>query len=408
MEKVELGKKIIRELIDSGYQAYFVGGLVRDYLLKRNINDIDIATDALPENIMELFPIVIPTGLKHGTVTVLIDKIAFEVTTFRVEREYNDYRHPNEVEFVSNLIDDLSRRDFTMNSIAMDITGMIIDPFSGVCAISEKKIETVGNPKERFIEDPLRILRAVRFVSQLSFYIDKKTWEAMVEASELMKYISVERIKQELDKIFISDSPELGIELLINSNLIKNIPGFNEFKIDTIDNKSVIKHISKTTDFSTRWFIFLYYFNKENAKLLMSSLKFSNKEKREINNIFNSFNLLKDSINKKKCIKILIDADESIYFKVIEILYIFSIIEVDIRNYWLAELLNIQKNLKVKKINDLNINGRDLIEFIGKSGGPWTKQVLNELLEQVIYKGLQNERKILLTKAKELIEVKDV
>lgn len=170
--------KIIEQIESNRFQAFIVGGAVRDYLLNRPISDIDIATDALPADIMKIFDKVIPTGIKHGTVLVRSQQLSFEITTFRKESGYQDHRHPDSVTFVSDIEEDLSRRDFTMNALAMDRNFKVIDPFGGESDIKAQIIRMVGNPNHRLQEDPLRMMRAVRFSSQLGFAVDPITLKA--------------------------------------------------------------------------------------------------------------------------------------------------------------------------------------------------------------------------------------
>lgn len=196
-------KKIIARLGENGFSAYFVGGCVRDSIMNREIHDTDIASNALPEDIIRIFgeKNTIPTGIKHGTVTVMLDNIPYEVTTFRTDGEYTDGRHPENVSFVTNIEDDLSRRDFTINAMAMSGSGETIDPFGGREDISRKIIRCVGNPEKRFSEDALRILRAMRFASQLGFEIEENTASAMIKLKENLSSVSAERIRVELDKM---------------------------------------------------------------------------------------------------------------------------------------------------------------------------------------------------------------
>lgn len=195
--------EILEKLESCGYEAYTVGGCVRDTLMKRNIHDTDITTNAVPEQITEVFSgyKVIPTGLKHGTVTILKNGVPYEITTYRIDGEYKDSRRPESVEFTSSITEDLARRDFTMNAIAMDRNGNIADPFGGQADIENRLIRCVGDPEQRFSEDALRIMRAVRFASQLGFEIEKKTAEAIHSMKNRLKNISCERIRSELDKL---------------------------------------------------------------------------------------------------------------------------------------------------------------------------------------------------------------
>lgn len=196
-------KAILTTLHNNGYEAYFVGGSVRDFLLHRPTDDIDIATSALPGQIIDLFPKTIDVGAVHGTVIVLHDGEQFEVTTFRTEEGYEDYRRPSHVEFVTSLHEDLKRRDFTMNAIAMTINGEIIDPFDGRKAIKKKVIQTVGNPTERFREDALRMMRAVRFLSQLSFLLCENTQSAIMENAYLLKKFQLSGLLSNLKNYFL-------------------------------------------------------------------------------------------------------------------------------------------------------------------------------------------------------------
>ena len=183
---------VLQRLEDAGFEAYFVGGSVRDVLLDRHVHDIDITTSAYPEEVKELFEKSIDTGIKHGTVTVLYEGESYEITTFRTESGYQDFRRPDHVTFVQNLDEDLKRRDFTINALAMDIRGQIIDLFNGVEDLKKRVIRAVGNPETRFHEDALRMMRAVRFMSQLEFKLEEKTERAIKDNHELLKKISME------------------------------------------------------------------------------------------------------------------------------------------------------------------------------------------------------------------------
>lgn len=199
---------IIRELMAHGFEAYAVGGCVRDSVLGREPEDWDITTSAKPEQVKQIFHRTVDTGIEHGTVTVLIDKEAYEVTTYRVDGEYEDHRHPKEVTFTASLEEDLKRRDFTINAMAYNPQTGLVDIFEGIDDLNKKIIRCVGNPRERFDEDALRILRAIRFSAQLGFEIDNMTKEAMTEKAETLRDVSAERIRVELVKLLVSKHPE--------------------------------------------------------------------------------------------------------------------------------------------------------------------------------------------------------
>ena len=209
--KIEMPKKakhIIETIQRAGFEAYIVGGCVRDSLLGREPEDWDITTSAKPWQIKEMFDRTIDTGIQHGTVTVMLDKEGFEVTTYRIDGKYEDGRHPREVIFTPSLIEDLKRRDFTINAMAYNEEGGLIDVFGGLRDMEEKTIRCVGDPKERFSEDALRIMRAIRFSAQLGYGIEKRTKEAIRVMSPALKGISAERIQVELVKLIISPHPD--------------------------------------------------------------------------------------------------------------------------------------------------------------------------------------------------------
>ena len=223
--KVEIPEKakcIIRTITEAGFEAYVVGGCVRDSILGREPGDWDITTSARPEQVKELFKRTIDTGIAHGTVTVMMEKEGFEVTTYRIDGKYEDSRHPKEVTFTPNLVEDLKRRDFTINAMAYNEQDGIIDIFGGLTDIESKVIRCVGDARERFSEDALRMMRAVRFAAQLGYTIEDKTKEAITALAPNLNNISAERIQVELTKLLISPNPdtlrmayELGITRVI-------------------------------------------------------------------------------------------------------------------------------------------------------------------------------------------------
>lgn len=205
----EKANEIITTLTDAGYEAYVVGGCVRDAILGREAADWDITTNAKPEKIKALFSRTVDTGLQHGTVTVLNGKEGFEVTTYRIDGEYRDGRHPESVSFTSNLIEDLKRRDFTINAMAYSAKEGLVDAFDGLGDLQKGVLRCVGDPSERFTEDALRILRAVRFSAQLNFAIEEETKKALAEFAPRLTKVSAERIQVELLKLLTSDHPEV-------------------------------------------------------------------------------------------------------------------------------------------------------------------------------------------------------
>ncbi len=213
--KIELPREvdyIINELIEHGYEAYAVGGCIRDSILGKEPEDWDITTSAKPSEVKKIFRRTVDTGIQHGTVTVMLDKRGYEVTTYRIDGEYEDNRHPQNVEFTVDLSEDLKRRDFTINAMAYNKQKGLVDIFNGLCDLQEGIIRCVGSAAERFDEDALRILRAIRFSAQLGFEIEGETLKAVTEKAAKLQFISAERIRAELNKLILSPHPDKLID----------------------------------------------------------------------------------------------------------------------------------------------------------------------------------------------------
>lgn len=248
--KIQLPDKvhhIITTLQDHGYEAYAVGGCVRDSILGRDPQDWDITTSATPLETKALFERTFDTGIEHGTITVLLEKEGFEVTTYRIDGKYEDSRHPKEVQFTRSLEEDLKRRDFTINAMAYNEEAGLVDIFDGLQDLDQKVIRCVGNAGERFSEDALRILRAVRFSAQLGFDIEEKTREAISDLASNLRNISAERIQVELVKLLVSPYPErirLAYELGITSVIL---PEFDVMMVTEQENLHHCYHVGEHT-----------------------------------------------------------------------------------------------------------------------------------------------------------------
>lgn len=268
-------ERMLQKINSAGYEAYIVGGCVRDCFLKRQPQDWDITTSAEPEQIKKIFNRTYDTGLQHGTVTVSWEGEHYEVTTYRIEGKYDDCRHPNNVTFTKSLKEDLQRRDFTINAIAYHPQEGIKDYFSGQKHIEQKIIKGVGNAAERFQEDALRMLRALRFSAQIGFDIEQKTYEALQQQKGLIKKISVERIHDELEKMLLSEHIE-KINLLWQSGLLNEISPMLSEKMEQYG-EQVIKQIKKAPfDRMIIWTIFLQYMTAEQGEAFLKYLKFDN------------------------------------------------------------------------------------------------------------------------------------
>jgi len=275
---------IISGINEHGYEAHIVGGCVRDLLIGRIPSDWDITTNASPYVIKSIFPKTYDTGLKHGTVTVVIDNEPYEVTTWRRESGYSDHRRPDRVYAADSLTEDLSRRDFSMNAMAYHPEEGLIDPFGGLCDIKSKIIRCVGDPYQRFSEDALRMLRAVRFSAQLEFDLENHTKEAIRSLAADLSHVSRERIRAELDRILESPSPEkFGLlwETGLNSVVFPDTESLSPMWL------TLAKHFRGSPDRRTILLALLFHISfgfhgQEEARKLLNGLKYDNETKRRV------------------------------------------------------------------------------------------------------------------------------
>ncbi len=282
---------VLKQINEAGYEAYFVGGSVRDLLLNRNIHDVDIATSAYPMEIKQIFKKTIDTGIKHGTVTVLYEGESYEITTFRTESGYQDFRRPDHVTFVQNLSEDLKRRDFTINALAMDVDGNVIDHFDGLGDLDKHLIRAVGKAENRFHEDALRMMRAVRFMSQLQFTLEPETEQAISDNHELLSKISVERIRDEFVKMGIAPGSQKAFQIFLDTGLSEEVPGFKGKK----ENLALYPQLnfSPTTE-ANLWALMIILLKLPNEKIpsFMRMWKNSNAMERQVADIVAFFDLI--------------------------------------------------------------------------------------------------------------------
>ena len=369
-KKFNTAINVLEKFNEAGYEAYFVGGCVRDYLLNDEFSDIDITTNALPEEVKQIFRKSIDTGIQHGTVTILVDEDSFEVTTFRTEDDYIDHRTPEKVEFVSDLKEDLDRRDFTINAMALDSNGKLYDYHCGERDLRNKVIKTVNNPNERFFEDALRMLRAFRFSSKLGFEIEENTLKAIKNNAELIKFVSIERIVNEFRKLLTGRGNKRSLELLLDSNLNNYIPFLDE--------------ISKIIDFSNYTFCqSLYILSNINDISFekLKELKLSNKEIKQVK--------IYEKINK--------DFIGNVPLEII--LYNYDIEDVAfIASYFkYCDKEDIEKiKLPIESFNDIAITSMEIISIIDMPAGPWIKEIIKKLEEDIILSKIDNTRKDIL------------
>lgn len=373
---------ILKKIEENGFEAVFVGGCVRDYLLQRPIHDVDIATSATPDEVKSIFSKTIDVGIQHGTVLVIENGESYEITTYRVESEYVDYRKPKEVKFIRSLHDDLQRRDFTMNAIAMNTSGEIIDPFGGQQAIQNGLIETVGEANDRFSEDALRMMRALRFVSQLSFTCSDETLQALQDNQLLLNNISIERITAEFEKLLCGPNAQQAFQLLIETNLFAYLPGFSEKKSSLLE---VIQHdLHGELDLDEKWAVLLFY---------VASLD-------EIDSFLRAWRLPVKRIRRIQEILRAIhhgDFGDKMTLFTTGIQSSLSAIKV---SWFLKKQDSKQAEEKIKEIWDslpihdvsqLEVNGTLLMQWSTRDKGPWIREVLHIITKKIIDGDLPNQ-----------------
>lgn len=288
---------IIDNIRSHGYEAFIVGGCVRDAVLGRIPGDWDITTSAKPEQVKEIFGKTVDTGLKHGTVTIIKHGSGYEVTTYRIDGEYLDGRHPETVEFTPDLREDLKRRDFTINAMAYSHETGIVDEFEGMEDLKRRVIRCVGCAKDRFTEDALRILRAVRFAAQLDFVIEDETYKAIAEIAPNLVHVSKERIQVELTKLLLSDHPE-KIWMVDATGIAEYVtPGFTEVFERELESRNFMDPLKECwagiaalpADKSHRWAGFLRHMTAEQAVKILRGLKLDNDTIGNVKNMITAF-----------------------------------------------------------------------------------------------------------------------
>lgn len=440
--RIELPDKvkfIIDKLMANGFDAYAVGGCVRDSVLGRIPDDWDITTSAKPSDVKSVFKRTIDTGIEHGTVTVMLDKEGFEVTTYRIDGEYEDSRHPRSVEFTSNLCEDLRRRDFTVNAMAYNDVAGIVDKFNGMGDLENKIIRCVGEPSERFEEDALRILRAVRFSAQLDFDIDEQTFKAMEKLSPALANISAERIQTELIKLITSDNPlklraayEAGITHVVmpefdkmmnceqnNPHHIYSVGEHTLNAVNYISNDKVLRltmlfhDIGKPDVKSSDYKNIDHFYNHaelsmEYANKIMRRLRFDNDTRNKVC-LLVKFHDLQIETNKRAVRRAVNKVGEENFPALLAVKRADVMAQSSYRRE--EKLIKIQKaqELFEEIVNDrectslkmLAVNGKDLIDS-GIKPGKQIGEILKLLLNEVIENPTLNNREYLIEKSLKL------
>ncbi|MGL1894031.1 MAG: CCA tRNA nucleotidyltransferase [Spirochaetaceae bacterium] len=401
-------KTISSVLNDAGYQCYLVGGAIRNQLLGKKAKDYDLATNAKPEEVMSLFKRVIPTGIKHGTVTILIGSHGFEITTYRIDGKYSDGRRPDKIEFTPSIEEDLLRRDFTINSIAFNIhNDIMLDINRGIEDLNDNVIRAIGIPSKRFDEDALRLVRACRFASQLNFSIDKLTYIAMSKTLGKLKDVSKERISDELVKILSSNHPSIGFRHFYNCGMLEilfpNI--YNSCKNDIISfNKALMDMDTIISDKPFIRFSRLLSITPNEKRL--DTLKIQKLSNQFINSTLHLLKFIDTDITKIETryqVRKFIAAVNIIDLQDLKVLWqgMQNIDKVILSSLFEKIELEITQNCAFV-IKDLKITGKDLITETELFPGPQLGKVLEGLLEMVLKNPELNTHEQLITLSKDI------
>lgn len=439
IEIPEKAEEILKILHENGYEAYVVGGCVRDSILGRKPEDWDITTSASPLQVKELFEKTIDTGIEHGTVTVMIGKEGFEVTTYRIDGDYEDCRHPKEVIFTSNLTEDLKRRDFTINAMAYSHQSGLVDKFGGMEDLKNKVIRCVGDPAERFAEDALRMMRAVRFAAQLGFSLDESVRKSIREMAESLDHISAERIQTELVKLLVSPNPhwfrmayECGITSVIMPEFdrimvqrqnnphhayttgehtliaLKNIPADRILRLTMLFHDMGKPEVFMTDENGRDHFRGHAAHSAKIARRIMKNLKFDNETIRIVCNLVQNHSWYPKLTGK--------DVRLCAYQMGPELFDSFLLVKrADIMAHhpnviqekldYLKEVEHIWRDVKLHgdclSLKGLKLTGRDLVAD-GMEPGPKLGEVLQELLREVLEFPEKNDTELLLVRSREL------
>lgn len=355
---LQLALKVLKEINSHGFESYIIGGFVRDHILDIESNDIDIATNATPKEIKEIFEDSCLPAEDYGSVTVIKHGVLFEITTFRKEINYVDNRRPDKIEYIDSLYDDLLRRDFTINSLCIDETGKIIDLLGGRVDIDNRIIKTIGIAEERFEEDCLRILRAIRFATILDFELDESVIEGIKKTKHLLRNLSYYRKKSELDRIFTSSNNMKGVNLLLELGLDVELE---------LDKLKEIKHIdSSISAWSVLNVVDKYPFSSNEVELI-----------KNINSALELNNLDPMALYRYG-------------------LYVNSVAG-DIKGLDKKEITEAYASLVIHSKKDLDIECDDIISALNRAPGKYLSDIYDDIIYNILYRKLVNQKEIIIS-----------
>lgn len=378
---------VLNKLEQAGFEAYFVGGSVRDILLDQPIHDVDIATSAFPEEIKQLFPKTIDIGIEHGTVLVLAEEEQYEITTFRTESTYQDYRRPDHVEFVRSLEEDLKRRDFTINAFALKEDGQIIDLFDGLADLENQILRAVGDPQERFHEDALRMMRGIRFVSQIGFTLEQETAAAIQANHSLLGKISVERINVEFIKMLLGKERSTGLRPFVETQCYIYCPGLRDYGEALLRFADLPDEPLQTE--SQAWALLIDQLGLQESEIrpFLKEWKCSNQMIREVQMIVHGL------IQRKRQMlepMVLYCLGKENALKTEELMIYFG------ETPQLEQVAKCYDQLPITSMRELAIDGKKLLSVSDKKPGKWVSDALQAAERAVVEGNLANEASALV------------
>ncbi|MBS9338230.1 CCA tRNA nucleotidyltransferase [Fructobacillus sp. M2-14] len=392
--ELEAAKPILEKINEAGFEAYFVGGCVRDMILGQAIHDVDIASSAYPEEVKDIFEKTVDTGIQHGTVMVLDHGEGYEITTFRTESTYTDFRRPDSVTFVRSLSEDLKRRDFTINAFALSSNGDVIDHFDGLNDLKKKQIKAVGVARERFLEDALRMMRALRFASKLDFTIEDKTRAALKELAPNLEKIAVERIQVEFEKLLMGQAAGDALRDMVDVDLLGHMPG--EKGMITAEHVSHLANLldkKQPTTLPVAWLLYL-------GTASLSS--------EELSKELQGYKLSREIMGTVKRLAPIVQApDKATVWDLYQVndlsdslLQALDILEVD--EAVQTHVANTLRNLAIRSPRDLALNGGQLIKEGLATPGPALGNLLKQIEHAVVFNELDNNAEAIRAFTKEV------
>ncbi|HFR4575816.1 TPA: CCA tRNA nucleotidyltransferase [Streptococcus suis] len=385
---------ILEKIKAAGFEAYFVGGSVRDAILRRTIHDVDIATSSYPQETKAIFPRTIDVGIEHGTVLVLEGHKEYEITTFRTEEDYVDFRRPSQVSFVRSLEEDLRRRDFTVNAFALDEHAQVIDLFSGLEDLEQKRLRAVGIPAERFNEDALRIMRGFRFAASLNFEIEPETFEAMQATAPLLDKISVERIFIEFDKLLTAPHWRKGLQAMIDSKAFDFLPDLagKGQELEKMLSSLQADFIFETSE--QAWAMLFVCLKVDNIKSFLKKWKTSNEFQRTVVQLVEIYQHRQTGpVTKQMAYEY-----GRTMIELVENLRQALGLSVDFE-----EIAQLDKDLIIHERHEIVVNGGMIMKNLAVKPGPLLGQVLNAVEYEIVEGNLANSEEDIMAFVKEFL-----